>query len=416
MTAGGTPPDVRPVGTAGTGDVADPLLDSTSLDARANAFLAANPVAGLSVAIVRTDDEPLLWTGHYGVRDVESGAPVDEDTSFWLGSVSKTVMGVALMIARERGFLDLDDDVRALLDANGGFSIDGPSTRPITFAQLASHTSGIVDAEAYACAYHFIGPDGEPSREILDPDGDPLVDADCPGPIETTLEGFLCSYLEAGGALYDADANFAPGEPGEAMRYSNVGAALVGHAIGLAAGRDLAAFAAREIFAPLGMRRTSWRSTDLDPANVATPYLDLGDAPFALPKYELATWPDGGLRSNAADLAALLGALMRDRRADGSSAVLLRPESIERMLPADGAGYGLFVSGDCAPFAGESRRVLGHAGSDPGAFAFLLFDPEADIGVALTANGDDDEVDGAALEALLAALFESGRALGAGSR
>ncbi|MDB3936169.1 beta-lactamase family protein [Granulosicoccus sp.] len=106
---------------------ASPLFDSTALDASINDLFSANPVAGMSVAIVQGGTEPLVWSGNYGLQDIESGTPVTDNTSFWLGSVSKLVMGAAMMIAREKGFLDLDDEVQALLNANGDFSIDNPS-------------------------------------------------------------------------------------------------------------------------------------------------------------------------------------------------------------------------------------------------------------------------------------------------
>jgi CubicO group peptidase (beta-lactamase class C family) len=52
----------------------------------------ANTLA-LSMAIV--DDGKLAWRGAFGVRDAASRAPVDHETVFEAGSVSKTVFAYA---------------------------------------------------------------------------------------------------------------------------------------------------------------------------------------------------------------------------------------------------------------------------------------------------------------------------------
>ncbi|MDB3936168.1 beta-lactamase family protein [Granulosicoccus sp.] len=155
----------------------------------------------------------------------------------------------------------------------------------------------------------------------------------CPEGSQVSLEGYLGDYLDQDGVLYDLDDNFLDSSTGETYEYSNIGAGLAGYAIG----QDLATFADQEIFTPLHMQRTSWCSADLVPTNIGTPYIELNDDLVALPNYELATWSDDGLRSNATDLSALLIALMQDRRSDDSNINLLTPDSVEAMLPVDDA-------------------------------------------------------------------------------
>src|SRR5512134_448493 len=64
------------------------------------------PVAGLAVGVVR--DGELAWFHGHGVAEVESGRPVDEDTVFRIGSITKTMTAVAVMQLVEQGVLDLD--------------------------------------------------------------------------------------------------------------------------------------------------------------------------------------------------------------------------------------------------------------------------------------------------------------------
>jgi CubicO group peptidase (beta-lactamase class C family) len=70
-------------------------------------LLAQAPtVPAVSIALVA--DAKLLWRGAFGVKDLEAKTPVDHDTVFEAGSVSKTVFAYAVLKACEKGVLDLD--------------------------------------------------------------------------------------------------------------------------------------------------------------------------------------------------------------------------------------------------------------------------------------------------------------------
>ncbi len=140
--------------------VTNPLQNSSPIDEKIQSILAENPVPGMAVAIIFNPQSPVIWSKGYGVADIETDTKVTENTSFWLASVSKAVMGTAIMIANEKGSLNLGDDVRELVSTSGGFDIGNPEARAITLNNLASHTSGIVDADAYTCAYYINNDDG----------------------------------------------------------------------------------------------------------------------------------------------------------------------------------------------------------------------------------------------------------------
>lgn len=387
----------------------DPLIDSTTIDQAIGDFMASNPVAGMSVATIKkTTDSNLVWTSEYGFRDLATQSPVTSETSFWLGSVSKAIMGTTLMIANEKGFLQLDDDIHPLLTAQGTFSLQNPGMQPVTVANLASHTSGIIDNdEIYACAY-FVPTDNGDHVKLVD-----AVDygISCPDQSPVTLAGYLEAYLDSSGVFYSED-NFHQEAPGSRAEYSNIGAGLAGHMIELTTGQDLATFASQEIFSPLNMSHSSWTIGSLESANIATPYFESDGELTALPRYELATWPDGGLRSNAADLAKILGVVLNDGRDVDTGLQLLSETSIDRMLPAPGEEYGVFWSYEVElTLAEEERKLIGHSGSDPGAFSMMLFDPDSEVGIVVVGNGDDEEFDEASFETLLEALFKGAAAM-----
>src|SRR5262245_41541520 len=71
------------------------------LDKRIPELLAETKVPGLSMAIVK--DSTLAWRRSYGVANVETQAPIADDTIFEAGSVSKTVFAYAVLKLCDKG-------------------------------------------------------------------------------------------------------------------------------------------------------------------------------------------------------------------------------------------------------------------------------------------------------------------------
>ncbi len=115
-------------------------IDELALTARVGEVLNRWPVAGLAVGVIRGGS--LAWFHGYGVADVSSGTPVDQDTVFRIASVTKTITAVAVMQLQEQGMVDLDAPasryLRAfrLIPARAGY-------RPVTLRHLLTHTSGV---------------------------------------------------------------------------------------------------------------------------------------------------------------------------------------------------------------------------------------------------------------------------------
>src|SRR5688572_7689972 len=79
---------------------------TAGLEAEIPSLLAAAHVPGLSIAIVR--DARVAWSRGFGLKNSGSKAPVDPDTLFEAGSVSKTVFAYAVLKLCEKGLLELD--------------------------------------------------------------------------------------------------------------------------------------------------------------------------------------------------------------------------------------------------------------------------------------------------------------------
>src|SRR5215469_14020584 len=97
-------PPARPGATLARGKEAS--VTTTDLNARIGGVLNRWPVAGLAVGVVR-HGSLMRFHGH-GIADIEAGTPVDQDTVFRIGSVTKTVTAIAVMQLWEQGLVDLD--------------------------------------------------------------------------------------------------------------------------------------------------------------------------------------------------------------------------------------------------------------------------------------------------------------------
>ena len=344
---------------------------------------------GMAVALVNKDK--IVFSEGFGVTTIGTQQMVSADTSFWLASISKTAIAVSIMHAREKGLLSLDADVYDLLERQTGVSLSKPFKEPILLKHLVSHTSSIIDNEdIYRCSFYV----GEENGQHYNLANQLLDTKSCDETLPVTLIGYLTAYLSEGQPYYSEQDNFLQKKPGTDFKYSNIAAALAGYTLEAATGVSLAEYAKTHIFDPLKMSNTSWQLRDLNQDNIAIPHRWDEDTQLMtpLPLYSLSTWPDGGLRSSANDLAKYLLMVMNKGEIDNTR--ILKINSVRDMLPEtadlaiDEFSIGVFWAK--IHLGKNGRTVIGHDGSDPGAYTYMQYDPKKQVGVVLLANGDDD--------------------------
>src|SRR5262245_60448818 len=105
---------------------------------RLDALIASFGIPGAGVAIWH-DGESREFSA--GVTNINTRVPVDADTLFLIGSITKTMTTTLIMQLVDRGELELDAPAKAYLpDLQLG---DDDATRTVTVRQLVTHTSGI---------------------------------------------------------------------------------------------------------------------------------------------------------------------------------------------------------------------------------------------------------------------------------
>jgi CubicO group peptidase (beta-lactamase class C family) len=201
-----------------------------------------------------------------------------------------------------------------------------------------------------------------------------------------------------GGAYYDQAKNFAAGPPGTVSDYSNMGFVLAGYLVELISGIPFDQYCKDNIFAPLGMAKTSWRLAGIDRSILAEPYDKSSSGYVPYGQYGEPDYPDGMLRTSVVELGRFVIAYMQGGRYLGQR--ILKSRTVKEMLRSQ---TSLDSSQGLAWFSQSINRrtIWGHDGDDNGAGTKMWLDPDRKEGVILMTNGiwkDDDN-------ALLTSLF-----------
>lgn len=303
-------------------------------------------IPGLSAGVVY--DQELVWSQGFGYADLESQRPATPDTVYRIASVTKTFTATMLMQLRDAGRLQLDDPVAQHVPA---VNIKPEfSDRPITFRQLAAHSSGI-EREARPANY-WASFDFPAVKTML---------ADLPD-FETLMP------------------------PLRWVKYSNLGYALLGYALGVIAGQPYEDYVQEHILRPLGMIDTGFALTDAMRQRLAVPYM-IRDTPQPIRTADTlgAINPAAGLYATVEDLARYVAFQFR------ADSTVLHAESLHEMrnpvalFPNWRGGWGI---------GWELTRlddvvIVEHGGGMRGYMAHVAFVPDMKLGVILLSNNSD---------------------------
>ena len=110
-------------------------------------------LAGVTTLVARHGK--VVYLDAYGVQDLATKKPVTRDTIFRLASMTKPIVGVAMMMLWEQGKWTLDDPVAKHIPEFAGLKVatpngEVPQIRPMTMRQLMSHTAGFDVNAGYA--------------------------------------------------------------------------------------------------------------------------------------------------------------------------------------------------------------------------------------------------------------------------
>lgn len=353
-------------------------LTAELLDLQSNGL-----INGFSVAIV--NEEKVLYKNAFGFSDVSTNEPYTVNTLQNIASISKTLIGIALLKAQELGNLQLDDPISKYLD----FDIKNPyyPDEAITIRQLATHTSSITDGEIYDEKSYI-------QRSTLDSTASEKmrIPEEFNPPSEMiSIEEFMRKVLEENGTWYSKEI-FLNERPGQLFEYSNIGATLAALVIESATGENFNEFTKKNILQPLGMNSSGWSYDEIDFSKHSKLYAEENKQ---IPFYSLITYPDGGLITSIDDFSKYLVELIRGYSGNGTLLSITSYDEFYRLqLKAenfkerdennpynDEYNFGIFVGL-------SAKDYIGHTGGDPGVSSFMFFNSENRIGRILIINTD----------------------------
>ncbi|HET8722675.1 MAG TPA: serine hydrolase domain-containing protein, partial [Anaeromyxobacteraceae bacterium] len=334
---------------------------------RIETHMADAQVTGLAIALV--DGDAVVWARGFGWADLDARRPVDADTVFEIGSVSKTFAAAAVLQLVEEGRMDLDDPLALHVP---GFSIrqGDIESGPITIRSVLTHHSGI-PSDLFNGAFT----------------------EDAPFDYDAWLLDWLAHETTA-----------AP--VGAVQAYSNSAFALLRPAIGHAAPEGFDA-RVNALFDAMGMRSTSYALDARIPRERLSRSYD-GGAVLPLRYGNLST--AGTVLSSASDMARYVRMLHGRGVVDGNRVLsaasvdeMARRQNAAAPLDFDSAmGLAWFL----APAGDYAGRTIEHEGATPTMHAMVRIHLDHRLGVVVLSNTMDADVNAIARETLERALEE----------
>ncbi len=316
---------------------------------------------GLAVVIVKNGR--VVFMKGYGVRDIESKKPVDENTLFMIASNTKLFTGSSMALLAAEGKISLDDPITKYFPSYRLY--DSASTRLVSIRDMLSHRIGTKTFEG-----DFTFWNTSLSREEI-------------------MQRMR--YLKP------------PFHFRQEFGYCNSCFLTAGQIIPVVTGESWENFVQKTFLTPLEMRQTRILSTGIgEQPNVATPYTT--SYSDKLLKVPFDNWnnlaPAASIVSNVSDLSHWLLMQLDSGRYQGKR--IIPWEAIQETRNANswvsseksdiypthftGYGLGLFM----ADYAG--RQTYWHTGGAGGMVSNICFVPEENLGIAILTNNDNQNL------------------------
>ncbi len=334
-------------------------------------YVRDDQIVGAAYVTVE-DGRPTNW--HFsGMADREVNQPVDEQTIFHWGSITKTLTAVAIMQLRDQHRISLDDSITKYVPELVRIHSDHGPVSQVTLRHLLSHSAGFQN----------------PTWPYRD-DSKPWQ------PFEPTEWSQLVAMMPYQELAF---------KPGSRYSYSNPAFIYLARVIEKVTGLSWETYVRRNILAPMGMTHSYF---NLTPRTLAPYRSNNYTVTFDQQGHETVktngrefdtgiTTPNGGLNAPLGDLARWIGFLTgkgpQPRRAILARASLeemWRPVVVVNTSADHPQWMGLSFFLDSRTLLSGPVTFIGHTGSQAGFRAFIEFNPRNGRAVIAAFNTSHD--------------------------
>jgi len=287
-------------------------------------------------AILVSQNGKIIYENALGYADKNSGRKLNNESVFYLASVSKQFTTMAIMILKEQNKLSYDDKLSKYFPEFLDYADD------ITIKQLMNHTSGIQDH--YSLGLYKPGLTNNDVFEVL---------------------------------VQQEELDFLPGEK---FSYSNGGYVLLSLIVEKASGMPFNKFMEANIFKPLGMKSTLvYDESNPKIKNRAIGYNQSGE----LDDYEIYTTGAGGIYSNIEDLHLWDQALYTEKLVSKATLEEAFTPAVLNNGEETNYGYGWTI------IEKDDHKEVQHSGGLSGYRTFIKRNLNDNSGFIILTNYDD---------------------------
>jgi CubicO group peptidase (beta-lactamase class C family) len=322
-----------------------------------------NHLPGVAYGVVAGDS--LIFSGGYGMTDVETGEKVTSQSLFRIASMSKSFTAMAILKLRDEGKLTLSDQASRYIPNLEQLIYLTSDAPPVTIFNLLTMTAGFPEDNPW---------------------GDRFLDISDEALMNQVGEGISFSNV-----------------PSLHYEYSNLGFGLLGHIISEVSGVPFQEYITNNILRPLGMEHTFWEYSSAPKELLAMGYRwkddhwdpepMLHDGAFAamgglitsvddFSKYiafHLSAWPPRSEPESGPVKRSTIREMHRMNNPGYSASPDRLGDDPSPLL--QGYGYGLRVVKDQ-----EGVLEVGHNGGLPGFGSSYMFYPQYGIGIMAFSN------------------------------
>ena len=310
-------------------------------------------VPGIAIGVVFQDK--LVYAKGFGVRNTQTGEPVDADTVFQLASISKPVGSTVLASLVDEGLISWNSKLSEL---DPEFTMYDPwVTREVTLRDMYAHRSGLPDH-----AGDLLEDMGYTRQQVLH---------------RLRFQRPVSSFRSA-------------------YAYTNYGITAAATAAASVTGKTWAELSEDRLYGPLGMDSTSSRFADFmaQPNKALGHVLKDGNWVHERQRQPDGQSPAGGVSSSVSDMAKwmrlqLSGGTFEGKRIVSEQALAEphKPVIFRDFSPFDGLP-GFYGLGWNVSYDAQGRLRVGHSGAFAmGASTAVSLVPDEQLGIIILNNG-----------------------------